>query len=109
MTFRPATLADCPLLAQLNHQLIHDEGHRNQMTIPELEERMRGWLSGEYRATIFEHEGEVVAYTLFREQPEEIYFAATICCSGPSQWRLWNSCSGDSAFRSLAQGEKTYR
>ncbi|HEY4416786.1 MAG TPA: GNAT family N-acetyltransferase [Verrucomicrobiae bacterium] len=73
MTFRAATLNDCPWLAELNHQLIHDEGHRNQMTIPELEQRMRGWLAGEYRAVIYEDGGEQVAYALFREQPEEIY------------------------------------
>jgi GNAT superfamily N-acetyltransferase len=73
MTFRPATLDDCPLLAELNHELIRDEGHRNPMTVPELEQRMRGWLSGEYRAVIFEDGGEVVAYGLYREQPEEIY------------------------------------
>ena len=33
----------------------------------------RGWLSGEYRAVIYEDGGEVVAYALFREQAEEIY------------------------------------
>jgi len=73
MTFRPATLDDCPLLAGLNHALIRDEGHRNQMTVPELEQRMRGWLAGEYRAVIFEDAGEVVAYGLFREEPDLIY------------------------------------
>ena len=73
MTFRAATLHDCPRLAELNHQLIRDEGHRNQMTVPELEQRMRGWLSDEYRAVIYEDGGVVVAYALFREQSEEIY------------------------------------
>jgi len=73
MRFRPATLDDCLLLAGLNHRLIRDEGHGNQMTEPELEQRMRGWLSGEYRAVIFEDAGEVVAYGLYREQPEKIY------------------------------------
>ncbi len=73
MTFRAATLDDCPQLAELNHQLIRDEGHRNPMTVPQLEQRMRGWISGEYRAIIYEDGGEVVAYALFREQPEEIY------------------------------------
>jgi GNAT superfamily N-acetyltransferase len=43
------------------------------MTAPELEQRMREWLSGEYRAVIYEDGGEVIAYALFREQPEEIY------------------------------------
>ena len=73
MTFRTATLDDCPRLAELNHQLIRDEGHRNSMSVPELEQRMRGWISGEYRAIIYEDAGGVVAYALFREQAEEIY------------------------------------
>ena len=73
MTFRPATEPDYSRLAELNHQLIHDEGHRNRMTVAELEQRMRGWLAGEYRAVLFEDAAEVVAYALFREQPEEIY------------------------------------
>lgn len=57
----------------MNHQLIADEGHRNAMTVPQLEERMRGWLSEEYQAIFFEDPVEVVAYALFREQPDEIY------------------------------------
>jgi ribosomal protein S18 acetylase RimI-like enzyme len=73
MTFRRATLSDCAGLAQLNHQLIRDEGHRNPMTVPELEQRMKSWLASEYTAVIFEDGGAVVAYALYGEQPEEIY------------------------------------
>jgi len=73
MKFRPATVADCSLLAGLNHQLIQDEGHRNPMTVAQLEQRIRDWLAGEYRAVVYEDNGEVVAYALFQEQPEEIY------------------------------------
>jgi len=73
MTYRRATADDCPPLAELNHQLIRDEGHRNPMTVPELEKRMRDWLDGEYVAILFEQGGKVVAYALYREQPEEIY------------------------------------
>jgi GNAT superfamily N-acetyltransferase len=72
-SFRFATLDDCHLLSELNHQLIRDEGHRNPMTIGQLEQRMRGWLAGEYRAVIYEDGAEVVAYALFREEPDEIY------------------------------------
>jgi GNAT superfamily N-acetyltransferase len=43
------------------------------MTVPELEQRMRSWISGEYRAIIYEDDGQIVAYALFREQPDEIY------------------------------------
>jgi predicted acetyltransferase len=73
MKFRRATLDDCALLAELNHQLIRDEGHRNKMTVPELEQRMKGWLASEYTAVLFEEDGEVVAYALYREQAQEIY------------------------------------
>ena len=73
MNFRHATLTDCARLAELNHRLIRDEGHRNPMTVPELEQRMKGWLASEYTAVIFEDAGAVVAYALYREQPEEIY------------------------------------
>src|SRR5215469_17045607 len=74
LLFRRATTDDCALLAEMNHQLIRDEGHRNRMTVPELEKRMRGWLaSGEYAAVIFDLGGEVVAYALYRDQPAEIY------------------------------------
>lgn len=73
MNFRRATPDDYPRLAELNHQLIRDEGHRNKMTVPELEQRMRGWLQAEYTAIIFEEGGELAAYALYREQPEELY------------------------------------
>jgi predicted acetyltransferase len=73
MNFRPATTSDCPLLAEWNHQLIRDEGHRNPMTVPQLEKRMRGWLSSEYQAVVFEEGSEPVACALFCEQPEQIY------------------------------------
>jgi GNAT superfamily N-acetyltransferase len=72
--YRVAADEDCPALAELNHQLIRDEGHRNPMTIAQLEERMRDWLaSGEYRALLLEEDGEVVAYALYRETEAEVY------------------------------------
>ena len=40
MHLRRATLADAALLAELNRQLIRDEGHRNSMSLAELETRM---------------------------------------------------------------------
>ena len=74
MKYRIATLDDCQLLAEMNHQLLQDEKHRNRfMTLPQLEERMRGFLSGEYRGIIFQEGEQIVAYALYREQPDEIY------------------------------------
>jgi GNAT superfamily N-acetyltransferase len=37
------------------------------MGLAELERRMRGWLSREYSAVLFEEGGERVAYALFRD------------------------------------------
>lgn len=68
-----ATSDDLDRLAEWNHQLIRDEGHRNPMTVPELRERMRGWLDGEYKAVVFGPATDPVAYALFRETPTEIY------------------------------------
>jgi predicted acetyltransferase len=73
MNYRRATENDCSLLAKLNYQLIRDEGHRNRMTVPELEQRMKDWLAKEYTAILFEVADAVIAYILYREQPEEIY------------------------------------
>lgn len=73
ITLREATSSDINQLAEWNHHLIREEGHRNRMTVPQLAERMRGWLKQDYRATVFELAGTPVAYALFREQPDEIY------------------------------------
>jgi GNAT superfamily N-acetyltransferase len=73
VTFWFATAEDCPLLAELNHQLIQDEGHRNRMRVAELERRMRDWLAGDYRAVLFEEGSQIVAYALFLEFEDEIY------------------------------------
>ncbi len=73
MHVRKAAEADVGLLAEFNRQLIEDEGHRNRMTLPELEERMRTWLRNEYEAAIFEEHGVLMAYALYRQDSDSIY------------------------------------
>jgi len=72
LSWRPASEADVGLLSEWNHQLIRDEGHRNPMTVPELAQRMRGWLAGEYEAVIFSEEAPC-AYALFRRGPGHVH------------------------------------
>jgi GNAT superfamily N-acetyltransferase len=72
LSWRPATDADLGLLAEWNHQLIRDEGHRNPMTVEQLAGRMRTWLQGEYRAVIFSAE-EPMGYALYKQQEELVY------------------------------------
>ena len=73
LRYRPATVNDVPLLARLNRELIDDEGHRNPMSVSQLEARMRKWLEWEYRIALFEREGRVVAYVLYRPQGGDIF------------------------------------
>ena len=73
LRFRNASAEDAEILAPLNAELIRDEGHRNSMSLPQLAERMAGWLRGEYRAVIFETSGAAVGYALYRVEPDHIY------------------------------------
>ena len=61
------------MLAQMNHQLIRDEGHRNRMSVDELEQRMRTWLRGEYHAVLFEDQQGAAGYALYKWEPEWVY------------------------------------
>ena len=82
MNYRFATFDDCALLSEWNYQLIQDEGHRNRMSITELGERMAGWLDGEYRAVIFQQDGQDVPYVLYREGEAEIYLRQLFVARG---------------------------
>lgn len=73
MRYRLASPEDSEQLAQMNLRLIADEGHRNPMGIPQLAERMAGWLRGEYQAVLFEEYNTPVGYALFRHEPEFVY------------------------------------
>jgi predicted acetyltransferase len=73
ITWRLATQRDCPVLAGLNHQLIAEEGHRDAMTAPQLEQRMRSWLEEGFEAVLFEADGELAAYALYCVRPEEVH------------------------------------
>lgn len=73
MLYRFAEVADSPLLAAMNQQLIQDENHRNPMNLAELEQRMAEWLAGSYQAVVLEDESHVYGYALCREEPEYLY------------------------------------
>lgn len=70
---RVATAADLPALTRMNQQLIEDERHRNPMNLAELETRMRSMLDADYTATLFELDSRLVAYALWREEPDWVY------------------------------------
>jgi len=77
MHHRFATLDDVPLLARMNRQLTQDEGHRNAShSLEWFEQRMRGFLTGDYQAVLFELDGQIVAYALYtghQDHADSIY------------------------------------
>ena len=73
LEFRFATESDVPWLAKMNQRLIQDEGHRNKMTLPELEQRMSDFLQKEYDAVIAGLGQADIGYALYRQDPEWLY------------------------------------
>jgi ribosomal protein S18 acetylase RimI-like enzyme len=71
--YKQATPVDAAFLAPMNKRMIEDQGHRNPMSIPELESRMENWLRGEYEAVYAEENGEILGYALFRRESGHIY------------------------------------
>ena len=71
MEYRLAGTADIELLAQLNEQLIQDTNHRSRLSARELEPILRRWFKEGYSAALFEEDGQVVGYALYRS--EETY------------------------------------
>jgi len=72
LTWCEASDSDIPLLANWNHQLIHDEDHSNPMSVPQLSARMEKWLSEDYTAVIFSVL-DPVGYALFKKGETLVY------------------------------------
>ena len=73
MKLRSTNNNDLQVLAEMNFQLIKDEGHRNTMQIPELKKRMEGWLCSIYQSSIIEEADNVIGYALWREEKDFLY------------------------------------
>jgi N-acetylglutamate synthase-like GNAT family acetyltransferase len=73
LEFRFTTESDVPWLAKMNQQLIRDEGHRNKMTLPELEQRMSDFLQNEYNAVIVSFDKTDIGCALYKQDPEWLY------------------------------------
>jgi len=61
------------ILAQMNLELIQDEGHDNPMNLAQLHSRMANWLEGEYSVALFEKNEKFIGYALWRIESEFVY------------------------------------
>ncbi len=72
MDYRFADFKDIPRLAEANAQLIVDEGRREPLQPGDLERRFWDWLSDEYRAVMFEEDGRLLGYALYRNTADHV-------------------------------------
>lgn len=71
VTIHPHAPTDFPLLARMNRELADDEGHRNAMTIPELEDRFRRFVDEDgFSVDLFRINDEIVGYATYRREPD---------------------------------------
>lgn len=64
VSFVVASNVHCAELAILNKQLNDSGGCNNDMSVPELKNRMQEFLTSGYKAIIFEADGIHIGYTL---------------------------------------------
>ena len=64
MEIKEAVFNDIPVLAIMNQSLIEDEKADTDLTISQLEKRMEGFISGVYKAFLFDVAGDTVGYAL---------------------------------------------
>ena len=72
-----ASLGDAAVLAEMNRQMIVDEGYKEKLNLSRLRKRMRDWLRlGEYEAVFFlDNENSRIGYALFQKQEDALFFA----------------------------------
>lgn len=70
---RTATIDDVAMLAEMNQQLIIDEGSLNAMSLDELTARMHTWLSADREAVLVIRNDDVIGYLLYRLLEDEYF------------------------------------
>lgn len=73
LLIQAATEADLPLLAQMNKCLIEDEGSYNPMSTDELQQRMQGWLRGDWQVELFVDGDTVVGYVVYQFRRDDYF------------------------------------
>ena len=64
---RAARADEFERLVAWNVELVRDEGNDSGLTAADIEPRLREWLATDYRASVFEVDGEPFGYAIHRE------------------------------------------
>jgi Sortase and related acyltransferases len=74
------TVSDAAELARLNRMLIEDEKAENDMTAAQLERRMEGFLTSDYKAFYFYSDKKCVGYALVNAAKTPVYLRQFFIC-----------------------------
>ena len=80
MQITPCTLADAPVLAEMNHQLIQDERAETHLSLPQLQARMADFLHTSYRAFFFVADEDLLGYALCDMARAPVYLRQFFIC-----------------------------
>lgn len=68
---RPHQRTDLALLARMNRELADDEGHRNPMTVAQLEDRFKRFIDEDgWNVDLFTLDDEIIGYAMHRYEPD---------------------------------------
>jgi DNA-binding GntR family transcriptional regulator len=68
---RPHQRTDLALLARMNRELADDEGHRNPMTVAQLEDRFKRFVDEDgWNVDLFTLDDEIIGYAMHRYEPD---------------------------------------
>lgn len=73
MEIKECTVEDVPLLAKMNQLFIEDEEQETNLSLPHLEERLRGYFRSEYLAFFFCVDEKIVGYALCSKTRTPMY------------------------------------
>ncbi|MBR5973695.1 MAG: GNAT family N-acetyltransferase [Clostridiales bacterium] len=98
MRIEKCTIEDIQVLARMNKCLIEDERSSNPMNLSQLEERMQGFLLGDYDAYFVKDEDEIVGYALVDRTSDPLYLRQFYI-----EREQRRKHYGESAFRALLE------
>jgi hypothetical protein len=99
---RECSADDLDLLAEMNKQLIEDEGAGNSMDLPQLKNRMAEFLKNGYQGFLFFAGNDAVGYGLCDPTTEPVYVRQFFIKRGERRKHY-----GQAAFRELLKKLKT--
>ena len=80
MQIKECTVENVPLLAEMNLHLIEDEKAETNLNLSQLEERMLGFISSEYKAFLFHQDDKTIGYALCNMSKTPIYLRQFFIC-----------------------------